>query len=79
VLNCQFFNLHLWTSVECAYCVAIVLICLNVLLILEMGNLILVAKFFINGIVLVSLAPATKTMSGATLHHLVKMFMTSNW
>ena len=30
----SFTSLCLWTSMECAYCVAVVLICLNVLLIL---------------------------------------------
>lgn len=64
---------------ERAYCVAMVLICLNILLILVMGSLRLVAKFFIVEKFLVALALATKTMSGATLHPLVMMLVRSSW
>ena len=64
---------------ECAYCVAIVLICLNIILILVVGSLKLVAKFFIDGIFVVVLALATKNMSGAMFHPLVVMVLMSNW
>ena len=64
---------------ECAYCVAIVLICLNIILILVVGSLRLVAKFFIDGIFVVVLALATKNMSGAMFHPLVVMMLMSNW
>ena len=62
---------------ECAYFVAIVLICLNVLLIFVVGNFILISKLFINGICVMALALATKTVSGATLHPLVVMLLMS--
>lgn len=38
VIDRWFFSLHLWTNTECAYRVAIVLICLNELLIFVMGS-----------------------------------------
>ena len=44
---------------ECAYCVAIMLICLNVFLIFMIGSVNIVSRFFIDGICVVSLAPAT--------------------
>ena len=56
---------------------AIVLICLNVILILMAGSLSIVSKFSIDGMCVVALALATKTMSGATFHPLVKMLLTS--
>ena len=31
--TCRLSSLRLWTSIECAYCVAVMLICLNVVLI----------------------------------------------
>jgi hypothetical protein len=49
--------------------VAIMLICLNVLLIFIIGSFI--SKLFIDGMCVVALAPATKTMSGATFHLVV--------
>ena len=52
---------------DCAYCVAIMLICLNASLIFVIGSLSVVSIFFIDGICVVPLAPATNTMSGATL------------
>ena len=30
LIVCRFSSLRLWTNMECAYCVAIMLICLNV-------------------------------------------------
>jgi hypothetical protein len=57
---CLFPCLLLWTSMECAYCVAILLICWNVLLIFVMGGFGLVSKLFIDGICEVALALASK-------------------
>jgi hypothetical protein len=64
---------------ECAYCVAIMLICLNVSLIFVIGSLSVVSSFFIDGICVVLLAPATNTMSGATFQPFVMMLLTSGW
>jgi hypothetical protein len=47
------------------------LICLKVLLIFIIESLGLVSKLFIDGMCVVALAPATKTMSGATFHLVV--------
>lgn len=57
---CQFSSLYLWTSMKCAYCMAIVLICLHVLL-------IFVTWLFIDGKCVVTLALATKAISGDTI------------
>ena len=56
---------------ECAYCVAIMLICLNMFFIFVIGILNDVSKFFIDGICVVPLAPTTNTMSGATFQPLL--------
>ena len=61
----------------CAYCVVIMLICLNVSLIFVIGSVNVVFIFFIDGIYVVSLAPATNTMSGATFHPFVMMLLMS--
>ena len=42
------------------------LVCLNVFLIFVIGSVNVVSNFFIDGICVVPLAPATSTMSGAT-------------
>ena len=75
VTSCQFSSLRLWTSIECAYYVAIMLICLNVFLIFIIGSLSVVSELSINGMCFVALALATKTMSGATFHPLVVMML----
>ena len=62
---------------ECAYCVAIMLICLNVLLILVIGSVNVVSSFFIDGICVVPLAPAASTMSEATFQPFVMMLFMS--
>ena len=49
----RFSSLRLWTSIECAYCVAIMLICLNVLLIFITRSLSFVSKLFIDGMCVV--------------------------
>ena len=49
-------SILLWTSMECAYYVAIVLINLDVLLIIVMGSSTLVSKLFIDRIHGVALA-----------------------
>jgi hypothetical protein len=64
---------------ECAYCVAIMLICLNVFLIFVIGSVNVVSSFFIDGICVVPLAPATSTMSGVTSQPLVMMLFMSGW
>jgi hypothetical protein len=51
------------------------LICLNILLILMIGSLSIVSKFFIDGMCVVALAFATNTMSGATFHPRVMMLL----
>lgn len=56
----RFSSLCLWISIACAYCVAFMLICLNVILIFMIGSLRFVFKIFINGMyVVVALAHAT--------------------
>ena len=69
--SCQFSSLCLWTSCR----VTIVLICLNILLIFITWGLSYVSKLFIDGMCVVALAPATKTMSRATFHPLVVMLL----
>ena len=76
LIFCQFSSLRLWTNVECAYCVAIMLICLNVLLVCVIGSVSVVSNFFIDGICVVPLAPATSTMSGATFQpFVIRLFL----
>ena len=64
---------------ECAYCIAIILICLNVFLIFVIGSVNVDSKFFIEGIYVVPLAPAANTMSGATFQPFVVMLFMSGW
>ena len=64
---------------ECAYCVAIMLICLNVFLIFVMGIVNVDSSFFIDGICVVPLAPATSTISGATFQPFAMMLSMSGW
>ena len=64
---------------ECAYCVAIMLICLNMFLIFVIGSASVVSSFFIDEICVVPLAPATSTMSGATFQPFVMMLFMSGW
>jgi hypothetical protein len=75
VIDCLSSSPCLWTSIECAYCVAIMLICWNVFFNFMRGSLSIVSRFFIDGMCVVALAPATNTMSGATFHPLVIMLM----
>jgi hypothetical protein len=62
---------------ECAYCVAIMLICLNVFLIFMIRSVSVVPSFFIDGICVVPLAPAISTMGGATFQPFVMMLFMS--
>ena len=55
------------------------LICWNVFLIFIKGSLSVVSKFFIDGMCVVVLAPATSTMTGATFHPIVRMLLMSGW
>jgi hypothetical protein len=65
-------------NIECAYSMAIMLICLNVLLIFVVGSLNLVSSAFMDGMCVVALAPVANTMSGATFHPLTMTLLTSN-
>ena len=76
---CRFSSLRLWTSMECAYCVAIVFICLNVSLIFMIGSLSVASRYFIRGICVVPLAPATNTMSGVAFQPFATMLSMSGW
>ena len=64
---------------ECAYCVTIMLICLNVFLIFVIGILNVVSNSFIDGICVVPLALVTSTMSGATFQPFAMMSFRSGW
>ena len=77
LIGCQFSSLHLWTIMECAYCMAIMLICLNVLLIFMIGSVNIVSKFFIDGICVVPLAPVANTTSGVNFQPFVMMLFMS--
>ena len=79
VIGCQFSSLHLWTSIECAYCMAITLMCLNVFLIFMTRSLSFVSKIFIDRMCVVALAPETNITSEATFHPFVVNLLTSGW
>ena len=79
LIVCRFSSLRLWTNMECADCVAITLICLNVFLIFVIGSVSVVSSFFIDKICVVPLAPATSTMSGATFQPFVMILFMSGW
>jgi hypothetical protein len=65
---------------ECAYCVAIMLICLYVSFIFViLGSLSVDFSVFIDGIWVVPHAPATGTMSGATFQPFAMMLSMSGW
>ena len=49
--DCLFSSLRLWTNIECAYCVEIMLICWNVFFILFRGSLSVVSRFTMDGII----------------------------
>ena len=53
------------------------LICWNVSFIFMRGSLNFVSRFFIDGMCVMALAPATSAMSGATFHPLVMMLLMS--
>ena len=57
---------------------AIMLICLNVLLIFMVGSLNLVSSAFIDGMCVVALAHVAITMSGATFQPLAVTLLTSS-
>ena len=77
VIGCLFSIRLLWTSIRCAYCMAIKLICLNVFRICGGGSLSFVSSSFIEGMWVVALAPATNTMSGAVFHPLAMILLMS--
>ena len=66
-------------SMECAYCAAIILICLNLFLIFVIGSVNVDSMFFIDEIYVVPLAPAASTMSGAIFQPFVMMLFMSGW
>lgn len=74
-----FSSILLWTSMKCTYCVAIVFICLNVLMLFVTRRFTLVSKHCIKSIFEVALALATKTMIGVAFHPLIAMLLTSGW
>ena len=49
MIGCLFSIRLLWINIECAYCMAIMLICLNVFLICDVGSLSFVSSSFIEG------------------------------
>ena len=60
-----------------AYCVVVVLICLNVLLTFVTRFIHFVSKLFIDGICVVALVSATKTTSGVMFHPFIMMLLMS--
>ena len=78
VTSCRFSSLCLWTSIKCAH------LCGNhvdlfecILYIFLAWSLSFVYDFFIDGMCVVALAPATMTMSGTMFHTLVVMMLMS--
>ena len=78
-MDCLFSIHHLWISMVCAYCMAIIFICLNVLLICDVGSLSFVASSFIEGMWMVALAPDANTISGATFQPRAIISLMSGW
>ena len=78
-MGCLFSILLLWSYIECAYCVAIMLICLNVFLICDVGSLSFVSNSVIEGMWVVALAPDASTMSGVAFHPLALILFMSGW
>ena len=62
---------------ECAYCPAIMFICLNVFLIFAIRSLSFVSRLLIEGIFVVALARVARTIIGAMFHPLVVMLLMS--
>lgn len=62
---------------DCAYCVANVLICLNVFFMFVIGSFSFIPRLLIDGTCVVALVPNVKTMSGATFHPLVMVLLMS--
>ena len=57
----------------------IMLICWNIFFIFMRGSLSFVLRFFIDGMCVVALVPATSTMSEATFHPLGMMLLMIGW
>lgn len=78
-IDCRFCSHRLWTSIECVYCVVIVLISLNAFKkkIIVTRSFTLVSRIFIDGMYVVAHALATKTMIGAMVHPFVVMLLIS--
>ena len=64
---------------KCAYCVAIVFVCLHVFFIFVARNFNLIFGFFIDGMCMVALAFVVKITSGTTFHSFVLMLSMSGW
>ena len=77
VIHCRFSSLCFRSTTECVFCVVIMFICLSVFLIFAIGILRFVSKLFIDGLCVVDLAPATRTISGAMFHPLIVMLLMS--
>ena len=77
MIGCRLSSPRLWISIARAYCVVIMLICLNVFFIFMARILSFVSKFFIDGMCVVAIALGVETMSGATLQPLVVMLLMS--
>jgi len=77
--NCHFSSLLLWISIECAYCVATVLLCLYVFFISVHEFFSFVSMHFIDGVCVVAFVLATITLTNATLHLFVMMLLISGW
>ena len=69
----------LWIRIEWAYCMAIILICLNVFLTCDVGILSFVTSSFIEGMWVVARAPDANTKSGATFQPLAIIALMSGW
>lgn len=64
---------------KCAYCVAIVFVCLQVSFIFVTKNFNLIFGVFIDGMCMVALSSVVKITSGTTFHSFVLMLLMSGW
>lgn len=75
--NCWFSNLCLWTSIECEYCLAIMLTCLNVFFIFVIESFCFISRLSLMVCAWVAFMSDVKIMSGATFHPLILMLLMS--
>lgn len=69
----------MYCNTKWSYCVVVMLICLNAPLVFVKGSFSLVSKLSIDMMCVVALAGATETISGAIIHPLFVMLLTSGW